>query len=360
MKNEIIELPITRIIADPDQPRKVFKEEELSGLADSIKMHGLLQPITVRRLVNGQKVELNADYMIITGERRFRAHQFLGKETIPAIVRKVNGGEVANLQAMENLAREDMLPTECAWAVDRGIKSGQTYEQLAKSFGRSASSLDDLHSILKLPGPILKRVDDGVYALGIAKMVAKFSPRLHLEAYDRTQGMTIEQAKKVLQIMAIEHRQMDIFTLSPEEVAVRNDVANQLWILRSAATTFFANSTDSLRTLLKEPDMKVLREIRDRADSLLEAVSAPAPETPKRSEDKPSPKTYDAATLKPVCDQWWKGARLADLARPLGLTHHQLLGQFWSTGLVPRPKPGKKVEYDEALAAANPYNKAKI
>ncbi len=347
----ILELPMSRVAPDPEQPRKHFDVEELRGLADSIESQGLLQPITVRTVgSNG-----STTFVIIAGERRWRAHGLLKKETILAMVKDgLNEEQLRNTQALENLARSNMLPTEEATAVDRGIRQGQTYEELAKSFGRSAQSLMDLHAILALPGPVLKQVDDGIYALSVAKLIAKFPERLFLEAYERTTGMTVDQAKKVLHIMAIEHKQMDIFTLSPEQIAERNNVAQHLWILRSAATTFFGHSPESLALALRAPDVRVLKELRDEAEALLQALAAVAP-APKAV--KPQFKTYDIGALRPVVDGWWKGKRLADLARPLGLTRHQLLGQFWATGLIPRPKPGKRAEYDAALAAANPYRK---
>ena len=138
-------LPIDRISPDPDQPRKFFDEEEEQRLAESIRRHGLLQPILVRPVKKP-----SYDYLIVHGERRFRAHRRLGLMAIKAIVREMEGSEARDLQLLENVQRSDLSDIELAWEFQRRVDSGQIHQQIAEVIGRNRSYVTQRLSLLQL------------------------------------------------------------------------------------------------------------------------------------------------------------------------------------------------------------------
>lgn len=144
---QIIELKLTQIVPNPDQPRKTFQEESLAELADSIKQHGLIQPITV------QHRDEDADtYLLVAGERRFRAFERLGRDTIPAIITTGNAEEIA---LIENIQREDLNPLEEAEALERMMERHRyTQEQLGQIIGKSQANVSKALGILTLPETI--------------------------------------------------------------------------------------------------------------------------------------------------------------------------------------------------------------
>lgn len=141
----IIELDIARVEANPDQPRKFFDESALMELAQSIEAKGLLQPILVKAL-EGER------YMIVAGERRFRAHQLLSRPTIAAVLTEGDTDEVA---IIENVQRENLRPMELAESLGRLMEThGYTQEDAAKVIGKARNTVTELLSLLKLPEAI--------------------------------------------------------------------------------------------------------------------------------------------------------------------------------------------------------------
>ena len=133
---KLVELRLDLIRFNPNQPRKSFDEDSLAELAASIERHGLIQPITVQRLTDGD------GYVIVAGERRFRAFQRLGRETIPAIVTTGNADEIA---LIENLQREDLKPIEEAEALARLMEIHQyNQEQLAQVVGKKRNTVNEI------------------------------------------------------------------------------------------------------------------------------------------------------------------------------------------------------------------------
>ncbi|WP_240376315.1 nucleoid occlusion protein [Bacillus piscicola] len=142
-KEEIIKLPVTEIVANPYQPRTIFQEEKIAELAQSIRTHGLLQPITVRKR--------NNQYEIIAGERRFRAAQSLGMQEIPAIIKDFNDTQTASLALIENLQREELTAIEEATAYAKLIElHGLTQESLAQRLGKGQSTVANKLRLLHL------------------------------------------------------------------------------------------------------------------------------------------------------------------------------------------------------------------
>lgn len=141
----LIELATAQVIPDPDQPRKHFDDESLLDLAQSIEENGLLQPIVV------QPADDQGHYKIIMGERRWRAHDFAGKATIPAIVRPAADSTVLALQIIENNQREDISPLEEARALQRLVDISGNKKDVAQALGRSPSWLSKRLALLKTP-----------------------------------------------------------------------------------------------------------------------------------------------------------------------------------------------------------------
>lgn len=154
MSEQIQELPITRVYRNPHQPRKVFKKDSLEGLAASIKEHGVIQPITVEHIPSRL-----GEYMIVTGERRWRASKLAAKTTIPAIVQEAsnhNGRERLIVGIVENVQREDMNPIDESEAY-RILKDvhGMTPAEIGKKVGKSASWVNMALQRLQLDPKVL-------------------------------------------------------------------------------------------------------------------------------------------------------------------------------------------------------------
>ena len=143
----IIEIELTKLRPNPDQPRKVFNEETIKELAASIEQHGLIQPISVV-----PDSESRDGFMIVAGERRYRAHQHLGKPTITAIITKGNSDEIA---LIENIQREDLSPIDQAEGLAGMMeRHGYKQEDLAKVVGKSRPTVTELLSLNSLPEDI--------------------------------------------------------------------------------------------------------------------------------------------------------------------------------------------------------------
>jgi ParB family chromosome partitioning protein len=149
------EVPVDLVAPNPEQPRRRFDREALIGLSESIKARGVLQPIVVRPLPGGE-------YELIAGERRLRAAQMAGLETIPAIVRDAGDEERLELALIENVARQDLNPVEEARACATLVEDlGVTKEELARRLGRSRPRLSNLIRILDLPDRVLELIESG-------------------------------------------------------------------------------------------------------------------------------------------------------------------------------------------------------
>ena len=166
--SDIVEIPLTEIRSNPYQPRKEFDEKSLSEFAESIKEHGVIQPIIVKKSIKG--------YEIIAGERRTRASKMAGKETIPAIIRDFTDQEMMEIALIENIQREDLNPIEEAEALAKIIESNNmTQEEAAKKFGKSRSYITNILGLLSLPEKTKKYVREGKISMGHARVLSKLS-----------------------------------------------------------------------------------------------------------------------------------------------------------------------------------------
>ncbi len=163
--SEMTELAVADIFPNPSQPRSLFDEEALGELADSIRTLGLIQPITVRR--SGDK------YMIISGERRWRAAQVAGLEVLPAYVREVDDENLHAMALVENIQRQDLNAIEIALGMQRLIdECGLTQDALADKVGKKRSTVANYMRLLRLPDEVQFAVKSGVISMGHAKAIA--------------------------------------------------------------------------------------------------------------------------------------------------------------------------------------------
>ena len=167
---EMTEIKISDIIPNPTQPRRDFDEEALAELADSIRTLGLIQPITVKR--EGDK------YLIISGERRWRASQVAGIETLPAYIRDVDDENLHAMALVENIQREDLNAIEIALGLKRLIEEcGLTQDALADKVGKKRSTVANYLRLLNLPNEVQLALKEGLISAGHAKAIASLSER---------------------------------------------------------------------------------------------------------------------------------------------------------------------------------------
>ena len=169
-KEEIVEIKIDELRSNPYQPRKVFDQQALKELSESIKLHGVFQPIIVKKSIKG--------YEIIAGERRVKASRMAGLETIPAIVREFNDTEMMEIALLENLQREDLNAIEEAMAYVKIMEAKNlTHEELARILGKSQSYVTNTIGLLRLPEEIKGLVINNKLSMTHARILSKMSDR---------------------------------------------------------------------------------------------------------------------------------------------------------------------------------------
>ena len=156
--------PLTKLVAGKFQPRRRFAKSELATLADSIRQHGVLQPLVLRPLADGNR------YEIIAGERRFRAAQLAGLKTVPAVVRQLSDQEAQICALVENLQREDLNPIEQAQGIALLVEQTQcTHAVAAEYVGLSRPAVSNLLRLLELSTVVQKELINGVLSMGQAR-----------------------------------------------------------------------------------------------------------------------------------------------------------------------------------------------
>ncbi len=165
-KEEIVELNISELRSNPYQPRKNFDEKALQELADSIKEHGVFQPIIAKKSIKG--------YEIIAGERRVKASQLAGKETIPAIIREFSDQDMMEIALLENLQRENLNALEEAIAYKKLLEElSITQEKLAERLGKSRSHITNMLGLLTLPEEVKDMIMENKISMGHARVLSK-------------------------------------------------------------------------------------------------------------------------------------------------------------------------------------------
>ena len=199
-----VSLPISQVEPGLNQPRKRFEAEALADLADSIRIHGIIQPLTVRRLASGY-------YQIIAGERRWRAAKEAGLAEVPAIIIEADDRKVMELGLIENLQREDLNPAEEA----RGYQSlmedyGLTQEQVAQRMGKSRPAVANTLRLLSLSDDLMQLVEEGQLSAGHARAILGApSAELQRQAAKRVveEQLSVRQTEALVKALQKEKRE---------------------------------------------------------------------------------------------------------------------------------------------------------
>lgn len=194
--SSISEIELAKIVANPDQPRRSFDEEAMQELADSIRKHGVISPITLRD--NG-----DGTYMIIAGERRFRASKLAGLERIPAYIRTAKDEQVMEWALIENIQREDLDAIEIALAYQRLMDDyNLTQERMAERVGKKRATVANYLRLLKLPAEIQVGIKDRLIEMGHARAILGTpSPERQLALYQRIlrDGLSVRKVEALAQ-----------------------------------------------------------------------------------------------------------------------------------------------------------------
>ena len=189
--NSIVELNLDELRPNPYQPRKKFDEEALNELAESIKEHGVFQPIIVKKTIKG--------YDIVAGERRFRASKKAGLTTIPAIIEDFSDDEMMQISLLENLQREDLTAIEEAKAYKSIIDASNiTQDELARRVGKSRSHITNMLGLLKLPTSVQDLVLYNKISMGHARVLSK------LEDIDKINELADQVIRQDLSVRELE------------------------------------------------------------------------------------------------------------------------------------------------------------
>ena len=217
-----LSLPISQVETCSSQPRKRFDDESLQELADSISQHGIIQPLTVRKLSSGY-------YQIIAGERRWRAARLAGLQEVPVIVIEADDRKAAELAMIENLQREDLNPMEEAAGFQSLIESyHMTQEEAAQRVGKSRSAVTNALRLLGLTPSVRKLVEEGKLSAGHARALVPLSPSLQESKIGRASGreLSVRQTEALVKRLSAEKKEAQ--DKDPDEVDYLAEAQNEL------------------------------------------------------------------------------------------------------------------------------------
>ena len=223
--NEIQDIPINEIRPNPYQPRKSFNEEALRELSESIKNHGVFQPIIVKKGIRG--------YDLIAGERRLRASKMAGLDKISAIVKDFSDDEMREIALLENIQRENLTAIELAWAY-KGIIDNLDIRQedLALRIGKSRSHITNTLGLLNLPEEVQKMILNGELSMGHARVLSK------MEDESKITGL----AKKII------NEGLSVHEI--EEISKDEEIKKRVPITRRERNTDYTNIENELKDIL--------------------------------------------------------------------------------------------------------------
>ncbi len=192
----ITEIPLSEIRSNPYQPRVIFDENALQELADSIKEHGIIQPIIVKKSIKG--------YELVAGERRTRAARLAGLTTIPAIIKDFNDTEMMEIALIENIERENLNPIEEAKAYENILKINNiTQEELAHKFAKSRSYITNMLGLLNLPEITIKLVESKELSMGHARALSKLEDESKINELALRivrEGLSVRDTEKLINL----------------------------------------------------------------------------------------------------------------------------------------------------------------
>jgi ParB family chromosome partitioning protein len=257
----IQEIPVGELDPNPDQPRRTFSEESIGQLADSIREQGVLQPLLVAPSGGGR-------YMIIAGERRFRAGRAAGLATLPCIVKDIDVIRQREIALIENLQREDLNPIEAA----RGVKAlmdqcGYTQEKIGERLGKSRPANANMIRLLQLPDEVSEMVKDGLLSAGHARVLIGIPDketqlRLARKAVD--EGLNVRQMEQLAKTTAGKPKKKAAPKQLPAELGELQDKIRRKTGLKSTLT----GSIKKGRIVLQYSTREELEHLNDILDML--------------------------------------------------------------------------------------------
>ena len=196
--NQMAEIAVSEIIPNPTQPRTQFDDEALAELASSISQLGIIQPITVKKGEGGK-------YIIISGERRWRASQMVGLETLPAYIREADDENLHAMALVENIQRQDLNAIEIALSMQRLIdECGLTQEAMAEKVGKKRSTVSNYMRLLNLPNEVQLALKEGLISMGHAKAIAGIDAEKQVWALKKCikKALSVRQAEELARKLA--------------------------------------------------------------------------------------------------------------------------------------------------------------
>ena len=210
----IAEIPIEHIEVNPFQPRTHFDQEALQELSESIKVHGIIQPITVRRLTDNQ-------YQLISGERRFQASKLAGLKTIPAYIRSANDQQMLEMALIENIQRENLNAIEIALSYQRLISEcSLKQDELGERVGKNRATVTNYLRLLRLPPDIQIAVRDNRLSMGHARAI------INVENPDKQLYIFKKTLEEDLSVRKVEELVREMSPRKPEKAESSNDAAS--------------------------------------------------------------------------------------------------------------------------------------
>jgi ParB family chromosome partitioning protein len=192
-ESSLLEVPLTQISASPYQPRQVFNDEAIDELSQSIREHGVLQPVILKRVAPDA-------YELVAGERRFRAAKQAGLTSIPALVRDYQPPQMLEVALIENLQREDINAVDAAQAYQR-LRSefGLTQEEIARRVGKAQSTIANTLRLLALPDSVLESVQKGEISEGHARAILQARPEAQHQVWEnaRKLGLSVRETERM-------------------------------------------------------------------------------------------------------------------------------------------------------------------
>lgn len=249
--SDIVLIPINEIRSNPYQPRKYFDQTTLEELADSIKEHGILEPIIVKKSIKG--------YELVAGERRTKASSLAGLSVVPAIIKDFTDEQMMDIALLENIQREDLTPVEIAKAFKNYIdRTGITQEDLAKKFSKSRSYITNLLGLLTLPKNILNYINEDKISQSHARVLSKLEDEsLINKLADKiiSENISVRELEQLVSSTDIEKKKPIIRTsyknpkLTMFENVLRDLIGTKVSISNNKITIPYDSDPDLIRIL---------------------------------------------------------------------------------------------------------------
>ena len=228
----INEIPLSQIEANPNQPRREFDAEALQELANSIRELGIITPITLRQVDTSR-------FQIIAGERRWRASQMVGLQTIPAYIRTINDENVMEMALVENIQREDLNAIEIALAYQHLMDStGMTQEKVSERVGKSRTAVANYLRLLKLPAQVQMALQNKSIDMGHARaLLALDSPAMQIKLFKEVEknGYSVRKVEEMVKSL----NNGDDTDTAKKKVATKTSMPEEFTMLKNRLSDFF-------------------------------------------------------------------------------------------------------------------------